>query len=200
MKIIDKARVQNSFKIDCEGKGAFAEEVFLKYFSNNPKNKGKKLHDVRYKREYQNIDTDFIIDNDNCDVLPDFETVLSDTNRFIKVEVKYNTPALKTGKIAYEINSHGRDGWAKKTKCDYIFNVFGEEKNGEYCVIKIGIIDFPKWKECIEKGIIKTEKYHITSENITNILTYLNEMEKKGILKNYLIDEFSSKKIKILLI
>lgn len=33
------------------------------------------------------------------------------------------------------------------------------------------------------KKKIYTEKYHIKSENITNILTSLNEMEEKNIIK-----------------
>lgn len=76
MKIIEKARVQNTFKTDCEGKGKFAEKVFVNYFRNNPKNKNKSLFDVRTIKYYQNTDIDFVIDNVGGNVLPSFEEVI----------------------------------------------------------------------------------------------------------------------------
>ena len=61
---------------------------------------------------------------------------------------------------------------------------YGEKQNdGSYDIIKRCIIDFKKWKEAIRNKNIETDVYFNQDEGkIVNIMTYLDEMEKKGIL------------------
>lgn len=185
MVTLEEFSVKNSFSTDCKGKGKFAENDFIHYFNSNHKNQDKFLHDVRENPEYQKIDIDFVIDNDGNNKLPDIKTVFLNEKRFIKVEVKYSGPALRTGKIAYEVVSHSRRGWACKTKCDYIYTVFGEDDgNNSFIVKKRGLIHFPSWEEFIDDKTNRTETYCNKGENvIVNIMTYLDDMEKKGVLK-----------------
>lgn len=81
--------------------------------------------------------------------------------------------------------SHSRRGWACKTQCDYIYVVFGEENtDGSFVVKKRGLIDFPKWGDFIDDKNNRTETYCNKGENgIVNIMTYLDDMENKGVLK-----------------
>lgn len=191
--VVKKYRERNSFNADVEGKGKFAEQDFINYFNSRPKNKGKKLFDVRGVSGYQKKDIDFVIDNMGEDILPDIDTVFANPDRYKKVEVKYNGPALKTGRYAYEIISHGRPGWAKISECDFVYTVFGREENKSFHVVKRGIIYFQKWKKYIEDNIGKTEllsdrkpkvyKMRNEEENILNYLTQLEDMEKEGIFR-----------------
>lgn len=185
MTILENFSVVNPFKKDCKGKGDFAEQDFISYFINNPKNKTKSLHDVRTIPDYQKIDIDFIIDNNGEKILPDINTVFIDKNRFVKVEVKYSGPALRTGKFAYEVVSHSRRGWACKTKCDYIYVVFGEElPDGSFITKKRGLINFSNWESFIDDSSNRTEIYYNKGENgIINIMTFIDEMTRKGVLK-----------------
>ena len=190
---VKKYRERNSFDTDVKGKGKFAEDDFIKYFYKNPKNSDKKLYDVRDVREYQKKDIDFVIDNLGEDMLPDINTVFAHPERFKKVEVKYNGPALRTGRSAYEVISHGRPGWAKISECDFVYTVFGEQIGNTYRVVKRGIIYFQKWKKYIEDNMDKTEllsdykpkvyKMRNEEENILNYLTQLEDMEKEGIFR-----------------
>ena len=190
---VKKYRERNSFDTDVKGKGKFAEDDFIKYFYKNPKNSDKKLYDVRDVREYQKKDIDFVIDNLGEDMLPDINTVFAHPERFKKVEVKYNGPALRTGRYAYEVISHGRPGWAKISECDFVYTVFGEQIGNTYRVVKRGIIYFQKWKKYIEDNMDKTEllsdykpkvyKMRNEEENILNYLTQLEDMEKEGIFR-----------------
>lgn len=185
MVTLEQFSIKNTFKVDNKGKGKFAEDDFVKYFYENPKNVNKTLHDVRENPEYQKIDVDFVIDNNGESVLPDKKTVFSESKRFIKVEVKYSGPALRTGKIAYEVVSHSRRGWACKTECDYIYVVFGEENPDKtFTVKKRGLINFPQWEAFIDDKANRTEIYYNKDENIiVNIMTYLDDMEEKGVLQ-----------------
>jgi hypothetical protein len=192
--VVKKYRERNSFSTDVDGKGKFAENDFIKYFNNNPKNSSKKLFDVSGIREYQKKDIDFVIDNMGEDVLPDINTVFANPDRYKKVEVKYNGPALRTGRYAYEFISHGRPGWAAISECDFVYTVFGEEIGYKsYRVVKRGIIYFQKWKKYVEDNLDKTEllsdrkpkvyKMRNEEENILNYLTQLEDMEKEGIFR-----------------
>ena len=184
MVTLENFSVVNSFKTDCKGKGEYAENDFINYFNNNPKNNGKTLHDVRKIPEYQKVDIDFVIDNNGEEILPDISSVFANKERYVKIEVKYSGPALRTGKFAYEVISHSRRGWAVKTQCDYIYVVFGEENsNGSFLTKKRGIIDFHKWEDFIDDKSTVTEIYCNKGENIIiNILTYLKDMEEKKVL------------------
>lgn len=182
--ILDSFKTKNSFSVDCNGKGKFAENVFLEYFFKNEKNANKTLFDVRNNKEYQEVDIDFVIDNEGGSELPTIDDVFYKKNRFIKVEVKYNGPALKSGKIAFEVVSHSRRGWGCTSRCDYMFVVFGEDESvDKYKVKKIGMIDFKKWTKFIDNKSNKTETYVNEDENkIVNIMTYLKDMEKDKVL------------------
>ena len=190
---VKKFRERNSFDTDVKGKGKFAEDDFIKYFYGNPKNRGKKLYDVRDVREYQKKDIDFVIDNMGEDVLPEIDIVFANPERFKKVEVKYNGPALKTGRYAYEVISHGRPGWAVISECDFVYTVFGEQIGNSYRVVRRGIIYFQKWKKYVEDNKNNVEllsdnkpkvyKMRNEEENILNYLTQLDDMEKEGIFR-----------------
>jgi hypothetical protein len=181
--ILDNFSVVNTFKTDIKGKGKFAEEDFIAYFNSNDKNKGKYLHDVRDKAEYHNVDIDFVIDNEGSNILPDINTVFQNQKRYIKIEVKYSGPALNTGNLAFEMISHSRFGWGFKTKCDYMYFVFGDKN--EICCKKRGIINLQKWINYINDKSNYTEVYFNRGENIiVNIMTKLDDMENKGVI-NY---------------
>ena len=185
MKFLEQYSIKNSFKVDCKGKGKFAEDIFIDYFNSNEKNHNKSLFDVRNTKDYQNKDIDFVIDNEGELVLPSVEEVLSNKERYIKIEVKYSGPALKTGNFAFEVISHSRRGWGIKTECDYIFVVFiKDNKVNEYEIGKLGIIDFKKWMDFIDDKSNYTKVTVNKDENyVVDILTKLDEMEKKGVLQ-----------------
>lgn len=186
---------RNSFKEDSEGKGKFAEDDFVKFFYSRQKNRGKTLFDVSKERVYQKKDIDFVIDNMGENKLPDINTVFANPERYTKVEVKYNGPALDSGRYAFEIVSHGNPGWGTFCECDYIYTVFGKEigNTKTYRVVKRGITYFKKWKKYIEDNKNSTELlsdhkpkvYQINGEdeNILNYLTQLEDMEKEGIFR-----------------
>lgn len=182
---LENFSICNNFKTDNKGKGKLAEDDFIEYFYSNPKNNNKSLHKVTDNPDYQDVDIDFIIDNEGGKDLLDFQTVINNTERFTKVEVKYSGPALRTGKLAFEMISHSNFGWGYITKCDYIYTLFGENNpDGSYHAVKRGIIDFKKWESFIKDKKNRREIYVNKGENIiVNIMTYLNDMEKKGVLK-----------------
>lgn len=181
---LDGFSISNDFTTDYRGKGKFAEEDFISYFNSNPKNKTKTLIDVRENIDFQKIDVDFVIDNNGTSNDITIDDVLGDRKRFVKIEVKYNGPALKTNKIAFELISHSKLGWGAFSECDYMYVVFGEEtENNLYVVKKRGIIDFKKWKEFIQDKKNKREIYENQKENIIcNIMTYLDDMEKEKVI------------------
>lgn len=184
MTEFDNFSVCNSFRTDVKGKGKLAEEDFINYFYNNPKNNGKTLHDVRNNPLYQYIDIDFIIDNDGFETLPNIDEVIYNKSRFIKIEVKYNGCALNTGKYAFEVISHSNLGWGVNTKCDYLYTLFGQNNSdGSYTPLKRGIIDFKEWKKFIRnKNNYRKVNYNKGENVIVDFLTDINDMIKNGIL------------------
>lgn len=192
MVVLDNFKTVNTFSVDCNGKGKCAENDFIQYFHSNPKNQNKTLFDVRMNKEYQIIDVDFVIDNEGGEILCDINEVLMNPKRYLKIEVKYSGAALKKNKplhrakMAFEMISHSYFGWGMICQCDYMYMTlgYGEKQNdGSYDIIKRCIIDFKKWKEAIRSKNIETDVYFNQDEGkIVNIMTYLDEMEKKGIL------------------
>ena len=185
MVVLDKFSISNTFSKDVKGKGEYAEKDFLEYFFSNPKNDSKTLHDVREVAEYQKLDIDFVVDNEGGSVLPDIREVFSNKSRYMKIEVKYSGPALRTGKFAFEMVSHSRFGWGFNCKCDFMYVVFGEEyEKNKFKTIKRGLINFQKWIEFIRDKSNFTEVYYNNDENIiVNIMTRLSEMVQKYVLK-----------------
>ena len=181
---LENFSVSNNFKTDVTGKGKFAENDFINYFNSNTSNRNKRLFDVRDNFEYQNLDIDFVIDNEGGNELPDIDTVFSNKKRYIKVEVKYSGPAYKTRKYAFEMISHSNFGWGYKTKCDYIYTtLIRDYKKDPYDIAVRGIIDFKKWENFISDKENRREIYVNRDENvIINIMTYLEDMEKHKII------------------
>lgn len=182
---LDGFSIKNHFKTDVKGKGKFAENDFIEYFNSKDKNKDKTLLDVRELPEYQKIDVDFIIDNDNGSDIPSVKEAIFNGERYLKIEVKFNSPALRTGKIAFEVVSHSSRGWGMTSQCDYFYVVFGDEigKN-KYDIKKRALISLNRWKDFIDDKQNRRELYYNKDENgIVNIMTYLDDMERKNVLK-----------------
>lgn len=180
--VLQKYRVANTFREDYKGKGQYGEEDFITFFHSRPKNKNKTLFDVRHIPYYQKNDIDFVIDNMGGECLPSVETVFNEKERYIKIEVKFNTPALKTGNIAFETVSHGRKGWGEISKCDYVYFVFGEEVDkNKFITKKRGIIKFKEWYDYIKQKETPKKRFVNVEENIVDILVKIEELEKRNI-------------------
>ena len=182
---LDGFSITNSFKTDCKGKGQFAENDFIKYFYTKNPNNNKTLLDVRDIPEYQKIDVDFIIDRHGGTKIPSVKESLFNEERYIKIEVKFNSPALRTNKLAYEVVSHSSRGWGITSKCDFFYMVFGEEvSNGEYIIKKRAFISLKRWQDFIDDKTNRRELYYNKGENgIVNIMTFLDDMERKNVLR-----------------
>lgn len=182
---LDGFSIKNNFKTDVKGKGKFAENDFIEYFNLKDKNKDKTLLDVRELPEYQKIDVDFIIDNEGGTNIPSVKETLFNEERYLKIEVKFNSPALRTGKIAFEVVSHSSRGWGMTSQCDYFYVVFGDEiGKDKYDIKKRALISLNRWKDFIDDKQNRRELYYNKDENgIVNIMTYLDDMEKKNVLK-----------------
>lgn len=180
MGIIKKTGREPDFESDNSKFGKLAENDFIRNFNNNPRNKEKTLFDVRDKKEYQKIDVDFVIDNDGGTELPNIEEVLSNTKRYRKVEVKYNSRALDTGWITFEVYSHKNAGWGLFTKSDLLYIVF-TNPYGE-TILERAWIYMDKWKEYAFNRETKTRLNWIENEKVFDILHELNDMKNKGII------------------
>ena len=180
MGIIKKAGREPDFESDNAKFGKLAEDDFIRNFNNNPRNKEKTLFDVRDKKEYQKIDVDFVIDNDGGTELPNIEEVLSNTERYRKIEVKYNSRALDTGWITFEVYSHKNAGWGLFTKSDLLYIVF-TNPYGEI-ILERAWIYMDKWKEYAFNRETKTRPNWIENEKVFDILHELGDMKNKGII------------------
>ena len=80
-------------------------------------------------------DVDFIVRRINSD------------DRWYCVEVKVDTRALDTGNLAYEVISHGCNGWSVITQADDVFIVLAKEIGVYLNPIKALWVDMNKWKE-----------------------------------------------------
>lgn len=188
--MLNQFSICNSFQTDVEDKGKFAENDFINLFHKkiNKKN-DKTLFDVSGVGEYRERDIDFVIDCEGGQQLPDIYTVFANPMRYKKVEVKYFGPAYKTGKIAYEMISHSGFGWGFITECDYIYAVLAKDhKQNPYDIAKRGWIKLKDWQNYI-KSLKRWERekcYFNSGENgIANIMTRLDDMEKKGVIKYF---------------
>ena len=172
-----------NFKNDIKKYGEFAENDFIELFNKNQLNQNKKLFDVRQIKEYQLLDIDFVIVNQKQSELPDIDIVLNDKNKYQTIEVKYNGRALDTGWIAFEYVSHGKPGWGLISKCDLMYTVFGKEVNNQLYIEKRAWIYFDKWKEYINNKNHKKVPNYINNENVFDVLTNLQDMIDKKIIK-----------------
>lgn len=180
MAVLEQAGRKPDFKKDVETFGKLAEDDFVRNFHNNPNNKNKTLFDVRGVLEYQQSDIDFIIDSLGRKELPQFQDVMSD-ERCKKIEVKYNSRALDTGWITFEVFSHKNAGWGLFTKCDLMYMVFTEKYTSN--IIKRAWIFMDKWKKYASNRQTKAKANWIDNEKVFDILHELKDMEKNGIIK-----------------
>lgn len=181
MGIVEKTERKPNYYKDIKTFGKCAEDDFISHFYDNPSNNNKTLFDVRNIKQYQNVDIDFIIDkNGDNEINETFENVLIN-NRYVKVEVKYNSVALETGYLAYESISHGSLGWGDVTKCDLIYQVFTERDSLK--IVKRAWIYMNKWKNYLADRNNKKKLSIIKNEDIVDLLCDLYDMENKGVLK-----------------
>lgn len=186
--LLQNFSVCNTFEEDDKTKGKFGENDFIKFFNKklNPKC-DKTLFDVSGIQEYRKVDIDFIIDMECGKLLPDIYTVFANPERYKKIEVKYNGPAYKNGKLAFEMISHSGFGWGFITQCDYFYFVLARDYKKDPCDIAkrvwIKRIDWINYIKNTPRN--KREKCYLNSGEygIGNIMTSLDDMEKNGILK-----------------
>jgi hypothetical protein len=170
------------------GKGRFAEEDFMNIVYTLPQYKNTTVYDVRYFKEYQDIDIDFVIDKYNKnDELPDINNVIHNKDRYELIEVKFNSPAIQTGYLAFELISHARPGWGALSKCDTMYFVFGDiisEENNLYTIKKRGLINFEKWKLLLRTINPKPKLMGTDTEGgIRNLSIPLATLENNGVIK-----------------
>jgi hypothetical protein len=182
--VLNRFRVSNDFKTDSEYKGKKAEEDFINFFHSRPQNKNKTLFDVRNINTYRNIDVDFVIDNQGNPNLPDFDSVMSNPDRFVKIEVKYNGPALSKGRINFEVISHSKRGWGVLSHCDYMYFVLGNGRDdNKYSVEKRALVNFKLWNDFVRDKNNRVDVFKNFDENtVINFMCYINDLVKKNIL------------------
>lgn len=185
MAMINKTKRNPNYYKDIKTFGKCGEDDFLLYYKNRLLKEEYQLYDVRKLTEYQYVDIDFIITKENKQDLPPIESVLKDKT-YIKIEVKYNTKAMKTGYIAYELSSQGSTGWAINTQCDFIYQVFGEEDSLN--IINRAWIDMNKWHDYVKSRdrMDTKDNYCFNKENndrFFDLLCNMKDMENKGIIK-----------------
>lgn len=186
--MLNQFSICNSFQTDVEDKGKFAENDFINLFHKKMNKKNDKtLFDVRKVQEYRDRDIDFVIDMMCGNELPDIETIFANPSRYKKIEVKYNGPAYNSRKLAYEMISHSGFGWGFITECDYIYFAFARDhKENPYDIAERGWVKLKDWQNYI-KSLKRWERekcYLNSGENgIANIMTNLDDMAKKGIIK-----------------
>ena len=144
------------FNTDMEKYGKLGEEIFLKEYSN------LDIKDVRDNSWYQNKDIDFVVNH---------------KDRQIKVEVKTDTMAYRTGNLIYEVIAHNSCGWGMITKADYIYEVLIDD-----CmqVVKTIMLDLKKWKQFIrDRKAPKRINWKRDSDTV-NLLCNIDELHAFG--------------------
>ena len=171
-----------------DGKGIFAEEDFMNIVYTLPQYQNTTVYDVRSFKDYQNIDIDFVIDKYNKnEPLPEINNVIYNKDRYELIEVKFNSPALKTGYLAFEVISHAKPGWGVISKCDTMYFVFADiisEENNIYTINKRCLINFEKWKLLLRNINPKPKIMGTDSEDgIRNLSIPLSTLENNHIIK-----------------
>ena len=136
--------------------GKFGEKIFLEDYKN------LDIIDVSEDSTYQNVDVDFIVPY---------------KDRHIKVDVKVDTMAHKTGNLVFEVISHSHAGWGVITEADYIYVVSATES---LIPIKSYVVDVPLWKQFCANWSTKKRVNVIQSEDIHSILCDIDDMKAYG--------------------
>lgn len=149
---------------DIKKYGHFGEDLFLEKFSSS-----MNIVDVRENKSYQRDDIDFLVAREN--------------RKYLSVDVKVDTVALKTGNLAFEVVSHSSSGWAMVTKADYIFIVLADETNW-VLTPKVGYwLDMQAWRGyCADRANKKTINT-VVSEGIVDLLCPITLLKEKEIIK-----------------
>ena len=123
----------------------------------------------------------------------ELKEALLNEERYLKIEAKFNSAALRTGKNAFEVVSHSSRGWGMTSKCDYFYFVFGDEiGENKYTINKRVLISLSRWNDFIDDKLNRRELYYNKDEDgIVNIMTYLDDMEKKNVstLNGYVLSD-----------
>lgn len=179
MAIITETDRKPNYYHDIKYYGKFAENDFLEMF--HKKKLKQTIFDVRKKREYQEVDIDFIIDKNGEESFNEsFQTILS-SDRYQKIEVKYNSRALDTGWVAYESISHNSLGWGETTKCDLIYMVFTEKDS--FKILKRAWLFMNKWKNFLANRKNRKKINYIVKEGVVDLLCNINDLEKEKVIK-----------------
>lgn len=130
-------RQQRPF-IDREIVGLHGENVAIQYFSDND----IKFEDMRYIREYQRDEIDFITYAKGKKQTVEVKTSEKNIHKYNSIMVKINSEYddLK------EKKRRGSDAYLFRTKADYLFYVCGVSND-------IIVVDTKKLKECISANL-----------------------------------------------
>lgn len=110
--------------------GNIGEDVAYNFLRHNAGI--RTIYDVSKDKQYQEEDVDFI--------------VITTDYKLLKIEVKHDMKADRTGNICYELTSNGNIGCLARSQADYVF----------YITYKyIYIIQLNKWRNYIEKANLK---------------------------------------------
>ena len=161
--------------------GKVGEIDFLDVVKHHKCFKNLKCFDVREVREYQHVDIDFVLVDVSykSDELPDIKEVIKN-DFFKKVEVKLDSVATSTGRLPYEVVSHGHAGWCDITKCDIVYLVLTERDSD--IIVKRAIVDMNKWREYCGDRKNKKKVSFLQKEEIVDLLCDLEDMRNKGVL------------------
>lgn len=142
---------------------------------------GYTMFDVRSEKKYQHADIDYVISKNGCAVLPDYCDVIYNKD-YVKVEVKIDGVAIRSGNLAYEAISHSNLGWSTVTKCDFVYFVLTDESCHK--IWRRAWVDMEKWNEYCSNRKFKKKLSVIKSENgIVDLLCNINDLERNGVLK-----------------
>ena len=154
-----------NFHADVKTYGKIGERFFQDSISSGLTGKGKVMHDVSDNPFWQQYDVDFVISDEGVS-LNSVDSELFDEN-LIRLEVKVDTVAPRTGNLAYEVISHGKFGWCVNTMADKVIMLICNDGiiDGKIYAYEGHIIDMKKWKSfwnreqkknsCCAKGVRK---------------------------------------------
>ena len=135
-----------NFHADVKTYGKIGERFFQDSISSGLAGKGKVIHDVSDNPFWQQYDVDFVISDEGVS-LNSVDSELFDEN-LIRLEVKVDTVAPRTGNLAYEVISHGKFGWSINTVADKVIMLICNDGivDGKIYAYEGHIIDMKKWK------------------------------------------------------
>lgn len=172
----EKTAREPNYYGDIDKYGKFGEDLFISKHKDF-----MDIDDVRDNISYQRRDVDFIVQRKGSN------------DRWYCVEVKVDTRALDTGNLAYEVISHGCNGWSVITQADYVFMVLAKEDGDSLQPVKSLWIDMHKWKEYCSNRNTPKKMNIIQSESIVDLLCKIKDLQAWGVVVNTL--DISKQKI-----